>query len=500
MTRSENTPAPSPGQGLRIRLWIGCLSGALLATGAIAFLLARAPQGAGPFEAEARWVWLPAILGGAVLISIALALWLDRRIVAHLNGLARSLADTQVAELRGLPSTSGWGELSELTLRVEALLARQRQLARAGGELVRMRERVARVQEALDRWSKIGTWEPLSAGSPTEATTTSFAPLVAILNRELPRVSVAAAVGRESTSALERETSAALDEVREVAEQSERGFVEATALLTTVRELDRLSVELEGVLAAPVRSADQRARTARESLQRYRAASAQAIETLVSASTESVVNLANGMQRMSEIADQTHLISNRATLIALHAITGKASAEPGGTLAEELKALARDVRVASDRVSELTLGIQNDAQRASEHMIAVREDIAAALESAPAPDSFGADEVPADTQRLMERVREMVRDAAAKGERLSSAGERVSRAAEQLRRRVEGETELVAQLAAAFRGKAAAEGGATPANAHLRMLELAEEEDEPPAGTGRAEAGEDPASDHGSTA
>ena len=53
--------------------------------------------------------------------------------------------------------------------------------------------------------------------------------------------------------------------------------------------------------------------------------------------------------------------------------------------------------------------------------------------------------------RLLERVREMVQDAAQKGERLSAAGERVSRAAERLVRDLEvdvGEIRgLIARLA-----------------------------------------------------
>jgi len=454
----------------------------VLSAAAIAFMLQRLPAGAG-LDAEARWVWLPAILGAAVLVSVALALWLDYKIIRHLSGLARGLSEGQVSELRGLPSTSGWGELSELTLRTEATLARHRQLARAGSELVRLRDRLANMHESLQRWAQVGTWEPLIAGNAGEVGTAALAPLVSLLNRELSRISNATAAGRETSIVLKRETSAALDEVRDVAEQSERGFVEATALLTTVRELDRLSVELETALAVPARVSEDGTRAAREALERYGVVAAGAIDQLVSASTDSVVHLANGMQRMQEVTDQTHVIANRATLIALHAITGKTVAEPGSALADELKSLAREVREASDRVGELTTSIQSEAALASERMKAVRAEVAAALEAAPRLEPVEAGEPMADSQRLMERVREMIRDAAAKGERLSSAGERVSRAAEQLRRRIEGETEIVAQLASTLRGRPPGAGGAEEpsAVAYLKMLELSEEAEEPSA-------------------
>ena len=74
--------------------------------------------------------------------------------------------------------------------------------------------------------------------------------------------------------------------------------------------------------------------------------------------------------------------------------------------------------------------------------------------------------------RLLERVREMVQDAAAKGERLSAAGERASRAAERLVRRLEEEAGTLDGLAMRLgataeelREGAAAPGARTPSSA-----------------------------------
>ena len=453
MSPRDTGSARRSGSGLRVRLWIGCLAGSLLSAGAIALLLARSPDLASRLDPEFRWVWLPGILGAAVLLSFALAWWLDRGIVRPLRGLTRGLAEGQIVELRGLPSTSGWGEISELTLEAQAMLARHRNLARAGAELTQLCDQLIGVHQAIERGSKSGTWEPLRVTMPAGAASGALAPLLGALNRELARASASGAASREASGALESESRAALEEVRDLAEQSERGFVEATALLTTVRELERLASELDTALGMPRAATDDRARVAGEAVQGFRAAAADAIGRLVVASSESVAHLAGGMQRVQEIADQTRVIANRATLIALHALTGRqrtTTSDPVAPVGEDLKSLAREVREANDRVGALTAEIEQEAATARERMASVRTEVAAVLDSVPTPEASPETEVAADSVRLMERVREMIRDATAKGERLSSTGERASRAAERLKRRIESEVESVDRLLEAF--------------------------------------------------
>ena len=459
MSTRDTGSARRSGSGLRVRLWIGCLAGSLLSAGAVALLLARFPDLASRLDPEFRWVWLPGILGAAVLLSFAFALWLDRGIVQPLRGLTRGLAEGQIVELRGLPSTSGWGEISELTLEAQAMLARHRNLARAGADLNQLCEQLNGLHQAIERGARSGTWEPLRATMPAGAASGALAPLLAALNRELARVSASGAASREVAGTLESESLAALEDVRDLAEQSERGFVEATALLTTVRELERLASELDTALGMPRAATDDRARDAGAAVQGFRAAAADAIGRLVVASSESVAHLAGGMQRVQEIGDQTRVIANRATLIALHALSGRertAASDPA-PVGEDLKSLAREVREANDRVGALTAEIEHQAATARERMASVRTEVAAVLDSVPTPETSPATEVAADSVRLMERVREMIRDATAKGERLSSAGERASRAAERLKRRIESEVESVDRLLEALGARAPAE-------------------------------------------
>ena len=458
------------GPGLRVRLWVGCLAGPLLAAGALAILAARAPAGS---DAEFHWVWLPAALGGSVVLGIALAIWLDRGIVRHLRGLEASMAAGEVTDLRGLPSGSGWGEISSLTIQTQALLARQRQASRTAQELEHLTTRLLAIRDGVGSWARGQSWTPMMPEGG------ALGALVGVLNRELPRLSAWLGGGRELTGALVNEISAGVPEAREVAEQAERGFVEATALLTTIRELERLGSELDAMLEVPATAASERSAAAERSLEQFRAAAAEAIERLITASAESVAHLAEGIAHVQEIGERTRMIANRTTLVALNAMT--ANARSAGVTTEmmhaELKALATDVREASDRVDALTVGIERQAAAARDRMDEVRSSIATSLEAAqPAPGAAAGEEKP-DPTRVMERVREMIRDAAAKGERLSSAGERVSRAAARLHRRVESEVISIGQLASALELEGKPKPAATkPGASHLRVVEPGETE------------------------
>ena len=447
----------SPGPGLRVKLWLGCLGGSLLAAAGVVVLMWRRGELGPEFDAELNWVWLPATLGAGVVLSFLLAIWLDRRIVGQMRGLTRSFADGQVAELRGLPSSSGWGDLSELTLQAQAVLAKQRHLLRLAAEVEMLRDQALRARDAIERWSKGGAWETLPPGSD------ALSPLITLLNRECSRIHVSSAAAREATTALELGIGAATEEVREVAEQTERGFVEATALLTTVRELARLGGELEAALGAQ--------EPADPSALDFRAVAADAIGQLIIASSESVAHLADGMQRVQEIAAQTRLISNRATVLALSALAGReraGAAAPSGSSATELEALAREVREAEQRVETLTREIEGEAATARDRMARVRADVAGLLEPGP------AERQPAplrpDAARVEERMREMIRDATTKGERLSASGERASRAAEALKRRIEGELEGVERLIVMLGGKPAASSEGAEAASRFKVI------------------------------
>lgn len=440
-TPSEPPPSPpAPSVGLRLRLWIGCVGGTLVAAGGTWWVIGVHTGPAAQLDLPLLVWWLSAVAVLSLIVALVFALWLDRGVIGHLRGLIASLASGRVTELRGLPAGSGWGELSELTQALQSLLTHHRHAVRATQELGLLREQVGLLRESLERWNDTERW----AGPRVE--TGLLAPVTETLDRGLKRLDEVRDQNLEAVRQVGAAVESTVTDARETAGESERAFVEATALMTTVRELQRLTGELgqslatlgaEGAAAAPAGSAPA-----------WREAARAAIEDLVDASSGSVEHLGRGLARVQEIADQVHVVSNRATLIALHAAL--ASARQGRAeeaIHDEMKRLAAEVREASERTTRYSREIEGEIAAATERMRGLRERVASRLEALPAEAPAAPPAPSEETVRLQHRLREMVQDATQKGERLSAANERVSRAAGRLVRRLEEEMQDVAGLA-----------------------------------------------------
>ncbi len=467
--------------GLRLRIWIACLAGAVVATLSLIWVVATLAPYEGSVDPLLLAVFPWAAGGLGVLTGIAMAMWLDHNIVGHLRGLARVLADERVAGLRGLPASAEWGELSELGQGIQRLITRMERSTQEAQQARLERQQIEATLEhvmgALAAWAHQGT----------EALTRTEGPLVGIaevLNQRAERDREACERSREAVLEIRAGVMRGVDEARETETQAERGFVEATALLTTVRELQRLRGELEGALA--VADEGPAAEPGLDAIDQYRATAAAVIGELVTASTESVERLASGLTHVQEIADQVHALANRATLVALEAAIGPgielARSGPGGRSAE-LRALAGQVQTVTARTSELSREVDREMAAAVERMRGLRERVSEQLERVPVL----ADEVePRNRElvdRLLERVREMVQDAMQKGERLSAAGERASTAAQRLVRRLEDEFQAIEALVARRSDPLAVPGpaGATPRPGTLRLLRAEDlTADEPP--------------------
>ena len=438
--RDERPPAPESSQGLRLRLWLGCLGGALVAAGGMWWVVGSHAGPGTPLDLPLFVSWLSVIAALGILVGVAFALWLDRGIIGHLRGLSSSLATGRVSELRGLPAGAGWGDLSRLTQQVQALLTHQRQVARTAEELGLIRGQLGSVHASLQRWVETERWE----GARIEPG--ALAPLMESLDRGLRRLDEVRDENVEAARQIRMAVSGALVDARDTAGEAERGFVEATALLTTVRELQRLGAELEqsltSIAAGPADEDD-------DALTAWRTAARSAIQELVESSSDSVEHLGRGLLRVQEIVDQVRLVANRATLIALNAaLTGARQGRPEPEMAElsdEMKRLAAEVRHATDRTTSLSLAVEGEVATALERMQGVRQRVAERLEAIPTT-AVGEPARALEPSRLLERVKEMIQDAAQKGERLAAAGERVSRAAERLVRRLEEEVQELAGI------------------------------------------------------
>jgi methyl-accepting chemotaxis protein len=194
-----------------------------------------------------------------------------------------------------------------------------------------------------------------------------------------------------------------------------------------VRELQRLATELSASLSLPAAPAAVEGDPVAE---RARAV----LEDLVAASSASVDSLGRGLVRVQDVSDQVQRLANRATLIAIQALSG--TGEPA-SFGEELKQLARDVRDATDRTQRFAQDIEAAVAEADARMRDAREQAMARMDAPAAPAGAPAPRN-ADHARLVARVLEMVQDAIRKGERVSTASERASSVAERLARRLDG--------------------------------------------------------------
>ncbi len=491
-TQDPLTGAPAPTVGLRLRLWAACFAGTLV--GGLGGLWVYGALWV-PGESDASFLVpaLAAVGGAAALAAFAAALWLDHHVVSHLRGVLRGLHTGRTADLRGLPAAHGWGELSQLSESTQIVLAHVRRTSRAAEDMETTRHQLVALRGALERWLATERWQAPSfeVGEP--------AALAAVLDRGIGRTGQVTEQHREVARQIASELVVTLGDAQESAEQAERGFVEATALLTTVRELQRLSLELQNALVQVTPAAPEPAAAPMDD--RFREAARAALEELVAGSTESVESISSSLMHVQDIASHVQRLGNRATLIAIHAVVGGTRVE-GDTLTGELRQLAADVREATERTSDLARDIEQEVAHAAERMRTVRERALARFEQvavpAPAAPERRAPERRTwdDAQRLLERVREMVQDAASKGERLSAAGERASRAAERLARRLEEETRdaeaLAARLEPVGEAPRAAAGEAAPG---LRVLEPGDAEAATEAASDDEHDGNAPASD-----
>jgi methyl-accepting chemotaxis protein len=449
------TPQPRPriGLGLKLRLWLACLSGGLVAAAGTLWMLAT--PSLSPTD-PAVYGWLAGVACTCLVIGLLLALWIDHHVVGHLHGLLLGLRSNRVADLRGLPAGSGWGELSELGDAVQDTLEKRQREARALHDLDRVRQQLEILFAGIEHWQRTERWERPAL---PEGEVSAVGELLA---HALQRRASVDEQNREAARQVANELAAVIAEAREAAAQAERGFIEATALQTTVRELHRLAGELAASLRRPSGPAPALAELAPAPAPAAPAAESDAppshmrrvLEELVGASFASVESLGRGLMRVQDVSDQVQRLANRATLIAIQTLAG--TSDPA-TFGDELKTLAREVRDATDRTQRFAHEIEVAVAEAEARMREARERAIARFEAAgsepvraveqrPAPPASSppagapqaAPAIAADVRRLLERVLEMVQDASAKGERVSTASERASSVAERLARRLDG--------------------------------------------------------------
>ncbi len=427
-------PDPTNGAGLSLRLWLGCLGAWFVVSAGIVWILSASSTGS---EAQVRALWLPVavviVLG--LLAAIGLAAWLSSGIVSRVRSLATGISAGQIVDQDGRPWPGGWGEIGDLGLRIQALLTRQRHLHWTADELTRLQRQVATTHEAVQRWMDSERWEVLVLeDGPVR-------PLADALNRGLARNRDVLEQNQEAARQVRADLLACLEEARQSADQAERGFVETTALLESIQEMQKLAGDLRDAVEVEPADAEEPA------VRQWRLQATTAIEELVSASNESISHLASGFLRVQEIGEQVHVLSNRAALIALNTLLD--TTEEQGSVRQpvigELKQLAREVRDATSRVTDLSADIEREVDQATEKMRGMRDRVAQRLGEVPPEEEDGSAPLE-DLDRALERAREVSEEAVRRGERLQATGDRVSRAVQGVVRRLELEVRDVEGL------------------------------------------------------
>jgi methyl-accepting chemotaxis protein len=421
---------------------------------------------------------IPLLIGTGVVslvVGLLVARYIVRAVAGGLERIARGIEEGRLADPRSVGIVE-WGEMGWVGRHVREMLEVHREFNRSRTAFAQLHAELDRARLAIERWIASERWEPIAPVSP------ELSGLVEALHRGVTRQVEVADQNLEAARLVREQLAQVIEDAHQAARLAEHGYIEATALMTTLAEFARLATELQPALAAPAET------NAAEVEWRTRAASA--LEELIEVSSQSVSQLSEGLSKVQEIGGQVQLLSNRATLIALDAIVGASRSEVGSTRipVAELKQLAAEVRAANERVSQLSADVERVAGDANARMSAVRASVLERLEAAGTP----AQAAPPSGQvvRLVARLREMVRDAGRKGERLSESSEQASSASQHVARLLEEELQdvdgLIVRLTptgiSTAPSKTQEVDAAPRAPRRLRVLEGQTPDDEPQAG------------------
>jgi hypothetical protein len=367
---------------------------------------------------EDRW---PIGLAVALLAAVGTWLWLRHSIVRRLGVVARALESGKVADLRELPSGGGWGELSDVGETVSAFLTRQRALERDLEELAALRALVARLGDAATQWAETEE-APAWRGNDAGAGADTPAPGEELVAR-LEGASVRLEERRHEQAVVAGQVRLSVDgagsRLRELSASAERQFLETTSLLTVLRELKRWSGELESVVetVAPLPSPAAEAGARAQALVHEGLDHAERWSQAATAATERLAETAADEVR---VFDAARLAAVRAAAAAL---SGHDEARPA---AEALATFLREAEAALSHAQFAERAARDSLAAQSGAIAELRERLTRAAVALAPPALPRADDPAIAARKALDRVREMVQDVLARGQRLVAAAERTS--------------------------------------------------------------------------
>lgn len=388
---------------------------------------------------EGRWILLGSV---SLLTAFLVWLWLRRTLVLRLRRLATALASAPGRAARTGGLDRGFGELSSLAEIVAVSIERRDRLERDLDELTRLRDTLEHVSHTLETWTE-------SEQAP-QAFPTGEGPLTLALERVARSVEGRAHETRAVAGLVRETVDDAARRAHGVTAAAERQFVEATSLLTVLRELRRWSGELaqglDAITAArrpPTALADAVIKSSD-----LLTAAVRAADVPLSSARAAAMRLAESVALHTAVADDARVATVENAAAALAGI------EEAGELHEALRTLARDLADASARArvmeleTESILALALEDRGAWEARLArVSAEIAELTESQTAP---AAADPASGAYRALDRIHEMVDEALARGEKLVHQAERTSsdalRAGESMRGALDELDGLAARL------------------------------------------------------
>ena len=404
---------------------------------ALALLL---PLAAGALVASflpwAAWRWVGLAAAG-LLTALLVWLWLRHALVAPMRALLEALESGRPPETRAIQGVGAWGELAGLSDAVHESLARRRRLELELEELSALRFCVGRLASGVEAWIDDDARPAFAREGGLAATDDGLPdavqPLVLQLRRALEQLDARASEAR-AVAALVRDS---VDEARERGEAvtggAERQFVEATSLLTVLRELRRWAGELAPALdalrtAAAARVGEDGAGGARWT---------HLLDEALEGGAVPLEAVERAAQRLSVSSEDVLFLAESARLARIEAAVAALAGSPeAATFVDALETFGRETVALRERMLALERATREELEAAR----AEAEGLAAHVRTAAReladvtrhPGLAGAPLVPrgvdpaVGAKRSLDRVHEMVSEALARGEKLVQQAERTS--------------------------------------------------------------------------
>lgn len=380
------------------------------------------------------WRWIGLAAAGLVT-ALVVWLWLRHALVAPLRALVVALESARAPEPKSVRAVGAWGELAGLSAAVQATLLRLRRLEREVEELAALRDCVGLLATGVEAWIERDErpgFAPEPAASD-EGTPDAARPLVHHLRRALEQLDGRAQEAR-TVAGLVRES---IDDARTRGESvtggAERQFVEATSLLTVLRELRRWAGELAPALEALRAAAAARVGEDGAGGARWTHLLDEALEggALPLATAEQAA------QRLAVSAEDVLFLVESARLTRIEAAVAALAGSPeAATFVDALETFGRDTVALRERMLaherstlEEVAAARAELAGLAAHVRTAGKELATVTQH---PGLAGAPLVPRGVdplvaaKRSLDRVHEMVAEALARGEKLVQQAERTS--------------------------------------------------------------------------